>query len=541
MRNYRKVILTLFVIFGVLVLAGGIVNAESEETILRITQSFPTDIDPATGNDFSSTRALTMIYDTLVYPDVKGNPQPNVAKSWEYLNDGKEWVFTLREDIKFHNGDKLTAEDVKFSMDRFLTIGQGWSYLFLKRVEKAEVIDDYQIKITLKKPFGPFPYILYKFFILNKDQILENTESGLYDENGDYGKNYLISHDAGSGPYKLKEFPKGEYLLLERNKQYWGFIEEQAPDYVKLIGTTEPVTVRTMMKRKELEISDQWQSQQSLEALDKIEGVEIAATDQGGILHYMIHTRKPPTDDIYVRKAMAWATDYEAVTEYILPGYRQGQGPVSQSIPGHNADVFQYHLDLEKAEEVLKKSKYYGELEDYPIEICVNTDVPFMADIALMFLTNFKKIGLNAKIMKAPYSQIVNIVSDQETSPHLLAMQPSSDYPEAGAMLETRYSSATVANVEQNEWLLSDEYDNMLDDAFSIVDKEKRFEKYAEIQEYIVELCPTLFLADDYVKFAFHADYVDWPLARGEGRPLLGPDLDARWIKIDAEKQPDNF
>jgi len=90
----------------------------------------------------------------LVYPDAEGRPQPHVAKRWEVSEDGMAWTFFLRNDVFFHDGTKLTARDVKFSMDRMREIGEGFGYLFTGRVKEAEVVDDYTIRFKLSKPFG---------------------------------------------------------------------------------------------------------------------------------------------------------------------------------------------------------------------------------------------------------------------------------------------------------------------------------------------------------------------------------------------------
>ncbi len=86
-------------------------------------------------------------------------------------------------------------------------------------------------------------------------------KEGSYGEFGDYGKGWLVTHDAGSGPYKVKEMKTEEYLLMEKFNDYWaGWENKDAPQYVKEIGTTEAITVRTLISRGELEITDQWQT-----------------------------------------------------------------------------------------------------------------------------------------------------------------------------------------------------------------------------------------------------------------------------------------
>jgi len=275
MQRMSKTLLAVLLVCG---LAVGF--AAMGQTEFRVSFSWPTYADPAVGSDYSSSSTFVNIYDSLVYPNVEGGVRPHLAELWETSDDGLEWTFYLRKGIKFHDGTELTAQDVKFSMDRLTTIGEGYGYLF-SAVESTEVVDDYTVRFTLSEPLGPFIAIMVRLYVLNKDLVMANLQEGPYGEYGDYGKKFLLTNDAGSGAYTIKEFPLESYVLMEKVPDYWGnkyvgMIEDEAPDLVQFFGITEPVTVRTMMANRELEICDQWQPEESLVTLDAIEGVDIA-------------------------------------------------------------------------------------------------------------------------------------------------------------------------------------------------------------------------------------------------------------------------
>jgi len=534
MSKIMKILLISLCLIGVLSL--GVAGAA--ERPLRITWAWPTYIDPAVGSDFSSSVALVNLYDTLVYPDVKGDAQPNVAKSWETSADGLTWTFHLRPGIKFHDGTELTAEDVKFSMNRLTTIGEGYGFLFAGKIVSIDVPDRHTIVFHFKEPFGPFLTTLYRLYIVNKNVVMANIKKpGPYGDMGDYGKEYLLTHDAGSGPYMVKKFPLEEYLLMVINPNYWQQIDLNAPDEFKMIGTTEPVTVRTMISRRELEITDQWQSLEALTALDKIKGVDIAGFFPGTEFYYMMHTKKSPTDDIHFRKAIAWTMDYKTVVDKLFPGCVQSKGPVPQTLPGADPTVFQYHRDLNKAKAELKRSKYYGQLDKYPVTVHWCAEVPDEEKVALLFMSNMADIGINVKVVKTPWISMIEECATEETSPNIVTIFDSAHYPEAASLLESRYKSESAATWEQNEWLLDPELDTMIDDAIKTVDREERFVKYGKIQHYITDLCPTLFLFDQVEKHAYQATYVDWPTAKGEVIPVMGYNFAARFIKVYPDKR----
>ncbi len=508
----------------------------AQEKALRVTFAWPTYIDPAVGSDFSSTSALCNLYDTLVFPNTEGGVDPNVAESWQTSADGLTWTFNLKKGIKFHNGSELTASDVAFSMDRILEIGEGLAYVFLGAVESATAVDDYTVEFKLAEPSGLFLISLIRLYILDEEEVMANIVTpGPYGDKGDYGKEYLLTNDAGSGPYKVKEFPLEEYLLMEKYDDWFGTFAANAPDEVKFIATTEAATVRTMMSRQELEITDQWQTIEALEALQEIEGVDVAAFPVLTEFYYMVHTKKPPTDDVHFRRAMAYAFDYDAAVALEWPGTLQSKGPVPAITAGHNPDVLVFKRDLDKAREELAMSAYADKLDEYPVEVHWITEVPAEEKWALLFQANMAEIGINVDIVGTPWLSVVEEMASQDQSPHIVTIYVSADFPEAGSLLKVRYHSDAAPTWSQNEWLLDAELDQMIDEALVTVDEDERYAKYKALQDYVMDLCPSLFLYDQVQKHGYQSAYVDWPAARGEVIPVMGYTMFAPRIQIEPQ------
>jgi len=526
--------IVVLVITIILLNINGIIASERP---LRTTCVWPAYIDPAIGSDTTSAIALVNLYDALVFSDVKGEAQPHIAESWKVSDDGLTWTFYIRKGIKFHDGSELAASDVKFSFDRFRTIGRGNAFLFLGQNISAEVVDTYTVNFYLERPSGPFLKTLLYFYILNEDLVRANIKKpGEYGELGDYGKEYLLTHDAGSGPYMVKDVDVGSSITMVVNPNYWIPIDSYAPDEFKMIGTVEPVTVRTLLSKRELEIGDQNQSLENLKALEKIEGIEIARYPQAVQWILPMHTRKPPTDDIHFRKAIAWATDYDAVINHILIDFVQAKGPIPQVLSSHDPTLFQYHRNLDKAMEELKQSKYYGQLEKYPVEVHWCAEVPDEEKIALLLMSNMADIGIKVKVVKAPWMSLVDEMASMETSPNMTIVFPGVRYAEAGSLLEQKYASKAAGWVSAGEWLLDPKYDAMLEDAIKTIDKDERYAKYNKLQQYIVDLCPTIFLCDMTNRRPFQSSYVDWYVDEPFS-PVMGYDFIVRNIKIYSEKR----
>jgi len=515
---------------------------QQEVKVIRQTNTWPCYIDPAVGSDYTSSITLLNLYDSLVFPNPDGSVKPWLAKGWEISGDGLTYTFELVPGVKFHNGDELTADDVVFSLERIMTIGEGYGYLFTTSVEGAKTLEKYKVQFTLKNAFGPFLGALTRLYILDKNQVMANIQKeGPYGEFGDYGKGWLVTHDAGSGPYKVKEMKTQEHFLMEKFNDYWaGWENKDAPQYVKESGTIEAITVRTLISRGELEITDSRQTSENLAALDQLPNTEVFTLLEGEVQNIMLNNKKPPTDDIHFRKALAYCIDYQQIIDKIFPGSRSS-GPIASGTPGYNPNLKLYTLDLAKAEEELKQSPYYGKLDQYPIEIIWPGGTKDREKVALMVQANAAKLGIKVNVVKMTWPSIVDIVSKLETSPHGVIISVAPHYAEAGSLLWSRYHSSSCGTWEQGEWLQNPEIDAMIEDAIATIEQKERFQKYYVIQEKIVELCPTIWINETAIKQAYRSDYVVFPAAEAvkQGKlynPNSGYNFYFRDFKVTPEK-----
>lgn len=481
-------------------------------SIIRMTQDWPTYYDPAVGSSFSCTIAMLNIYDPLVFPQLDGTVGPHIATDWEVSEDGLTYTFNIRDDVKFHSGNLLTAHDVVFSMKRMLTIGEGYAYLYVDVIEDIYASDDHTVVMTLYEPFGPFVLTLVRFMIVEEALVMANldTSATTYGEFGDYGKNWLLTNDAGSGPYFTKEFQLDEYLLGERFEDYFLGWDDNAPKYFRLSGAVDPVSVRTAMANRELEISDEIQPIENYNTMATFEGVDIVAYESGSNMNVMLNTKKAPTDCVHFRRALAYAIDYDVVLNDIYPDSIRAIGPVPSIVPGWNPDLEPYVYNLEKAKEELALSKYADDPSMMSITLTWCAEVPEQEKIALLVQANLAELGIDVEITRKPFGAMIADAQTIETTPNASFVNFAPSYFEAGAVLKTRYHSTSTGSWEQMEWLQDPELDALIDDALSTVDLDERFAKYMDIQEYIMDLCPTIWMFNWIEKRACQTGYVDW-------------------------------
>lgn len=493
--------------------------------VFRESFSWPDRIDPAVGNDFASSTSLANLYDTLVFPNAEGGVDPWLATSWDISADGMTYTFHLRSGVKFHDGSLLKASDVVYSYDRIKTIGEGYGYLVTAGVTSVTAPDDSTVVITLEKPSALFLPSLVRLYVASEAIVKAHTETeGPYGDNGDYGKAWLQTNDAGSGPYMVKEFPLEQYLLMAKFTDWWGTFNPNAPDEARFIGTTEAVTIRTLMQNGELEVTDQWQSLEAYDALAKIEGVEVAPIPTLSAFYYMVNNKKPPTDDVHCRKAIDYGFDYQTSLTLEWPGVKQMIAPVPATLAGVDTSIPYYTYDVNQAKAELAQCKYASELDQYPIIVQWVSEVPDEEKYALLFQANMTDLGFKVEVQKVPWLSLVENTSKLETSPSIATIYVSADLPEAGLMYQQRYSSSTAGTWQQVEWLQDPALDAKITDALATLDQSARFAKYAEIQQELEDRAVSLWIYDQIDKHAYRT-CVDLPTVRGETSHVMGYDF----------------
>jgi peptide/nickel transport system substrate-binding protein len=505
----------------------------AQKRVFRESFSWPDRIDPAVGNDFASSTSLANLYDTLVFPNAKGGVDPWLATSWDISTDGMTYTFHLRSGVKFHDGSLLKASDVVYSYDRIKIIGEGYGYLVTAGVKSVSAPEDSTVVITIEKPSALFLPSLVRLYIASEAIVKANTKTeGPYAENGDYGKEWLQTHDAGSGPYMVKEFPLEQYLLMEKFTDWWGKFNPNAPDEARFIGTTEAVTIRTLMQNHELEVTDQWQSLEAYGALSKIDGVKVAPIPTLSGFYYMVNNKKPPTDDVHCRKAIDYGFDYQTSLTLEWPGVQQMIAPVPATLAGVDKSIPYYTYDVDKAKAELAQCQYANSLDQNPIIVQWVSEVPDEEKYALLFQANMTDLGFKVEVQKVPWLSLVENTSKLETSPSIATIYVSADLPEAGLMYQQRYSSSTAGTWQQNEWLQDPALDAKITDALATIDQTARFAKYSEIQKDLEDRAASLWIYDQIDKHAYRT-CVDLPTVRGEASHVMGYDFFLADIGVD--------
>ena len=334
------------------VLGPGVATAapEGEITWAVHVSLAPGWFDPAeTTGIITPFMFLYAIHDALVKP-MPGNPMaPSLAESWTASPDGLSYEFVLRKGVKFHNGDPLTAEDVKFSLERYRGAAAG---AFKARIAGVDVIDAQHLRIRFKRPWPDF-MTFYGTMATGAGWIVPKK---YVERVGDDG---FKKAPIGAGPYKFVSFNPGVELVLEANESYW----RKAPSVKRLVFKAIPdeSTRLAMLKRGEADIAYSIRGPLA-EELQRTPGLTLKPNYPPGTFWLLFPDQwldaKSPWVDRRVRLAASYAIDRQAINQAETLGLSR----ITGSIIPHTFDFYWPApvpaYDVAKARQLLAEAGY---------------------------------------------------------------------------------------------------------------------------------------------------------------------------------------
>ena len=209
----RRKTVALYVAAALVLVAGSgaATQAQTPRTLVVAQSADMVTGDPAKSTGLATIAVLANIYDTLVHRDASLSLKPGLALSWRAV-DPTTWEFKLRRGVKFHDGEPLNAQAVKFSFDRMLDPKTTWPGAgSLRLIKSMTVVDDYTVRFTTAQPWPELPRFLgYYGMIVPPGYLKQN------------GPDALIRRPVGTGPYRFVNWAKDDHVELEANPDYWG-------------------------------------------------------------------------------------------------------------------------------------------------------------------------------------------------------------------------------------------------------------------------------------------------------------------------------
>jgi peptide/nickel transport system substrate-binding protein len=348
----------------------------------------PSWFDPSTAPpQITPFGMLYAIHDALVRPYPGQKMGASLAESWEESEDGKTYQFKLRPNLKFHNGDAVTTEDVKFSFDRYK--GAGASMLH-DHVEAVEIVDPRVVRFHLKEPWPDF----MTFYGTTASAAGIVVPKHYLEEVGDDG---FRKHPIGAGPYKFVSTTPGIEIVLEANTDYW----RRVPSIKTLVmrSVPEATTRALMVKTGEADIGYALDGPDA-EGLKGVPGIQIVATKHASIFWIEFSDQwnpKSPWHDIRVRQAANYALDRQAINEAACLGFCPPAGVIVPRVMDFALQVEPVPYDADKAKKLLAEAGYPNGFDAG--QFTPNPGFPTVADATMNYL-NAVGIRLTMKQME---------------------------------------------------------------------------------------------------------------------------------------------
>ena len=425
-------------------------------------------LNPINAPNNGSIFTIQQIFDQLVEVE-EDKIVPGLAESWEHSSDGKEWTFHLR-DAQFSNGDPVTAEDVKFSIERFADPDVNINYATLgAAIDSVDVVDDHTVKVNLNDVDGAFLDNLAMFAAAIVPQKVIEQE----------GDKAFAEAPIGSGPFMVTSFKRGQETVLERNPHYW---REGQPylDEVKFEFVPDANTRTLELRSGEVDVADGIPYNQ-VDSLAATDGINVEVADSLKWDSVFFNTKQAPLDEVEVRQALNYATPKEQILDAVLFGNAAVANSQIPPVKYWDESIDPYPYDIEKAQELMSESSVP---DGFDLELQIPSGDAVEKQTAEIIKSEWAKIGVNVSIVPRDFGTMFSDWlegkgGDAATFPgDALSSDTLSDDEIAALMYDPAAGLNSLGTFYDNKQVT-----DLLADAKGTLDEGQRADDFSQIQQ----------------------------------------------------------
>ena len=473
------------IVASVLALGAAVPAASAQELVVGFTRDADT-LDPANHRNRETETVIRNMYDGLLTRSSDMNIHPELAESYTQVSP-TVYEFKIRDGVTFHDGTPMTAEDIKFTLDRLTVeggMGDGQTSprkSLLGPLSGVEVVDGNTVRLTLSEPWPLLPAMLPFQEVVSKDFVESVGTEG------------IATQENGTGPFKLVEWRKGDSIIMERYDDYYGGapgIEPVGPACVEraifkvipesasrvaallagdvhIINELPPFSVEQVKNSSEADVM----------TVNGTRSFFIAMNNEGEIF-----------DDVRVRQAVAHAIDKDLIIDKILGGNAASiAGILSPDAFGKNNDLPAYGYDPEKAKALLAEA-------GYPDGIQVTMDVEgAFKDTAEAIASLLTKAGIETQVSVgegALLSQKWRTEGGEKEGDMYFTSWGNGSLDPQGIFVPTHVTDARGNSAGYS----NPEVDKLLEEAATEIDREKRAAMYQEAEAIVNKDVPYVYL-----------------------------------------------
>jgi peptide/nickel transport system substrate-binding protein len=446
----------------------------------------PKNLDPVKYTGTYESQIIQNVADTLVaYKMDLTEIVPSIAKSWTVSDDGKDYSFTLRDDVYFHpgkfqDGRQVVGDDIKYSLERSHELS---AMNRLDMIESVEVADDFNVIVHLPEPNSAFLTALTNSgnSIVPKEEV-----EGWGDEFG----NHLV----GSGPFIMRDFKYDEEAVLVKNEKYWA--QEPYLDGVTFKVITDINQMANALRTGEIDFSEKL-SGEAVKIIREDPNIELMETPGLHVSYVYFNQVKGPTADKKVREALIKAVDTKELVKGV---YQYGEAEVA-SLPlppgswGYDKSLEEIvpAYDPEGAKELLAEAGYPDGFS-MTLHIANTALREKMATIVQQYL----KMNLNVDldIQTSEWGTFSEIGSKGEADMFGMSW---TWYPDPYFFLNKMFASDAIGSLGNGQGFSNEEVDKLLSDALRVTEQDERAEIYKKALKVITEEYPGIFYGNEKV------------------------------------------
>ena len=448
----------------------------SKDSLVIVTSSDILSMDPYRYDEGPTNQFMLHIYEPLVMADQDMKYQPCLAESWEQSEDGLTWTFHLRQGVKFHDGNEMTAEDVLASIDVAANPDSPSAFTsYTSTFESWTAPDDYTVVIKTKRLNPLMLFNMAQIYILEKENVAGKTEEE------------IAATVVGTGRYKFVEQVKEDHIDLTANEDYWG--EIPAIRNVRFRPITNEATRTATMLTGEVDFTIGI-SVRDIDRLDNTEGIEVLRQQGLREIYLNLDSREDsplfpdgdnPMADVRVREAMYLAIDEDTIIKNVMNGCAYEMNSIIPENYIGYTQVERPSYDPERAKELLAEAGYPDGFEvtlDAPNDRYVND-----SEIAQAVTQYLEKVGIRVNLNLMPKSNFFSYIKPAENQTMLLLTGWSDSSGDGLSLLRdlvyTFDRESGIGTVNRGHYS-NPEVDALIDQAFEEKDDEKRAELVAE-------------------------------------------------------------
>lgn len=443
-------------------------NSDSSSITIGIPQDVEDSLDPHKAVAAGTEEVFFNIYEGLVKPDSDGNLVPAVASDYAISEDGITYTFTLREGIKFHDGNPVTVDDIKYSLDRCADTSNGDPLVSaFSNIDSVNIVDDKTVEVVLKEADTEFLFYL--------------TNAIIPASNEDPAKNAI-----GTGPYMFVSHTMQESFVMKKFDDYWGTPANIDNITLKVCANADSIAMD--LNGGSINMFARVPTEQAAQLKDNF---EVQEGTMNLVQALYINNEVEPFNDPRVRQALCYALDRQNVMDMVADG--KGTPVGSSMYPAFGKYYMEelndlYTTNYDKAKELLAEAGYP---DGFSFTMTVPSNYTQHVSTAQVLAEQFKNIGVDAQINRVEWDTwLSDVYTDRNFETTVVGVDASS--MTGRAMLERFVSTAPNNFINYN----NPEYDEVFAKALAETDDAKKTEYYKECERILAEDAANVYIQD---------------------------------------------